>query len=1008
MPALNDEQVVGLLKEARRLAAQGKAKTCLLIVRELNKRDRRCAELTEPIVLGLLDQRDPRVERQLLEDRAQLIDQFPAAAGVLLGLGLLLLATCGPAEGTQTCLPEAMRCLEAAARLPNAPIAVAVKAGAGLDSARALCFSRYHYSMVNDAVRNGAFRDAIRAAAADAAALLGGRLCTVSNEDAGHQALEGTSPSTVFKDAGHEALKGINEDAGHQTLEGTAPSTVFKDAGHNAVEGTGGGVHIVDIGSGTGLLSCYALDAVANGANVCVTAFEANPVFAEMSRAVAVRGRRAAGKPAVSAVVPRLSTECPAEPGPGPAFPADAAVIVTETLDCAVFGEGIVPTLADALRKVRPAAGGRLPIVVPRAADLWGCVVASGELAAASFVVDPRAGIGAAVINPNVLGRGEMHEGQDAERESYTAERIARLRRPPMPLTSHRRLCGYSTASEPAEPPGTATPSAGAAAVSENACSDAVTCCAELNVAGATCETERKSTAAENDTPSHRPRTSTCTDIPCASVKAVPRPFAGAAAVLGESESSERKQPPEEAAGASRGPRVFFEEVDFEIETAGVPAAVVAWMRVDLYRGAALSTSPFAPAAAPSCWEQAVFPITTPSASGSAQPFRDQLPAGSRITARFSLDDTVRMQCAVHCAAPQPRAPPEAAPFSERTYLFSRDEVRRLNDLAYWRHVSGELCRVLGAGEGRRGALARVCCDGVTWLPSLLAGLGVEPAHICVNDVPVAGAAIPRWESAGVDIEETRGLEDEWHRESCEASWLNRSKLPRAEEDPPLHNDPTPLLHCSTVVQPCGLLEERGVVSLRRERATGGRNTFPANVKLYFFGVESAELLSQTRVSNTNTLGVDVEGLMNAYSSSIVPNVDIHTLPHTRLVDPFGGISLIAPDRPADDPDAAEALLFEAPVVACGTLHALPMFFTLHYSEAATFTTMDPSSHFKLAAHILPAPLPVTQGQTLKIRESLHRGGIDVDDEAPGTPMFAASLPAATENAGCGWRQGVY
>jgi type II protein arginine methyltransferase len=93
---------------------------------------------------------------------------------------------------------------------------------------------------------------------------------------------------------------------------------------------------VLDIGTGTGLLSMMAARAGARE----VTACEGQPAVA----AVAEQIIRTAGHHQAITVVPKRSTamRVPAD------MPARADVLITETIDCALLGEGILATIAHA------------------------------------------------------------------------------------------------------------------------------------------------------------------------------------------------------------------------------------------------------------------------------------------------------------------------------------------------------------------------------------------------------------------------------------------------------------------------------------------------------------------------------------------------------------------------------------------------------------------------------------------------------------------------------------
>lgn len=93
---------------------------------------------------------------------------------------------------------------------------------------------------------------------------------------------------------------------------------------------------VLDVGTGSGLLSMMAARAGAQEIIAC----EGQPAVAEIARQVIKK----AGHDDVITVVPKLSTAMRVPDD----LPRRADVLVTETVDCALLGEGILPTIAHA------------------------------------------------------------------------------------------------------------------------------------------------------------------------------------------------------------------------------------------------------------------------------------------------------------------------------------------------------------------------------------------------------------------------------------------------------------------------------------------------------------------------------------------------------------------------------------------------------------------------------------------------------------------------------------
>lgn len=108
------------------------------------------------------------------------------------------------------------------------------------------------------------------------------------------------------------------------------------------------GSHVLDIGSGTGLLAMLA--AQAGGGRV--TSCEADPMLAEIAHAVVAQHNL----DDVVTIVNRMSTELSA---PCDLPPAD--LIVSEIVDCGLIGEGILTTMRHARQHLLAPGGQMLP-----------------------------------------------------------------------------------------------------------------------------------------------------------------------------------------------------------------------------------------------------------------------------------------------------------------------------------------------------------------------------------------------------------------------------------------------------------------------------------------------------------------------------------------------------------------------------------------------------------------------------------------------------------------------
>jgi type II protein arginine methyltransferase len=142
------------------------------------------------------------------------------------------------------------------------------------------------------------------------------------------------------------------------------------------------GSHVLDIGSGAGLLAMMAADAGAGRVTTC----EANPVLAEIARRVVAEH----GMSDVITVVNKWSTDLVV----GEDIPRRADLIVSEIVDCGLIGEGMFPTMRHARTELL-ADGGQL---VPETARIYGALV-EGEVVASLNRVTTAGGYDVRLLN---------------------------------------------------------------------------------------------------------------------------------------------------------------------------------------------------------------------------------------------------------------------------------------------------------------------------------------------------------------------------------------------------------------------------------------------------------------------------------------------------------------------------------------------------------------------------------------------------------------------------------
>nr|XP_039253171.1 protein arginine N-methyltransferase 9-like [Styela clava] len=206
-------------------------------------------------------------------------------------------------------------------------------------------------------------------------------------------------------------------------------------------------VHVLDIGSGTGIMSMFA----AKHGAMTVTACEMSPTMSNLGKEI-IEGN---GFRDQIVSLNCLSTDIQLQENDGSnILPHKASVVISETLDAGVFGEGIIKTIDHAWKEllIPPEEGGS---VIPSKVIVNVICVESEDIhqkhcgdttfeftpnteESNNILLTSNVGVGLQPDNEEMLGTNFFSDG--SQPEPYTSERISRIK--------HKLLSNYHTIQE--------------------------------------------------------------------------------------------------------------------------------------------------------------------------------------------------------------------------------------------------------------------------------------------------------------------------------------------------------------------------------------------------------------------------------------------------------------------------------------------------------------------------------------------------------------------------------
>uniref|UniRef100_A0A4W3HPF7 Protein arginine N-methyltransferase 9 n=1 Tax=Callorhinchus milii TaxID=7868 RepID=A0A4W3HPF7_CALMI len=178
-------------------------------------------------------------------------------------------------------------------------------------------------------------------------------------------------------------------------------------------------------------------------------------------------------------------------------------------------------------------------------------------------------------------------------------------------------------------------------------------------------------------------------------------------------------------------------------------------------------------------------------------------------------------------------------------------------------------------------------------------------------------------------------------------------------------------------VEMCGLvrqgLMEKAALA-RRLLYPEGR-LFPQSITVYGMLVDSETLLQESAVQGKEpTLGFNIAPFINQFKVPVHVFLDLSTLPYARLSEPVELLKLDLMNLFTDDMSSE----IKVQICSSGKITAVPFWYEIHLDTDTSLSTWSDTSHWKQAAFVLDIPLQVKMGDELLLKIHYHKSNITI------------------------------
>ncbi|XP_066487962.1 protein arginine N-methyltransferase 9 [Tiliqua scincoides] len=179
------------------------------------------------------------------------------------------------------------------------------------------------------------------------------------------------------------------------------------------------------------------------------------------------------------------------------------------------------------------------------------------------------------------------------------------------------------------------------------------------------------------------------------------------------------------------------------------------------------------------------------------------------------------------------------------------------------------------------------------------------------------------------------------------------------------------------VIETSGLIQQDVMekAAISRCLLHSGGKIFPQHVIMYGMLVESRSLVLETAVQGTDpTLGLNIAPFINQFKVPVRVFLDLSTLPYMPLSKP---VELLRVDlmNPYVDSSSREV---KVEICKSGQVTGVPFWYHVYLDEDISLDTSSESSHWKQAAVVLDNPIQVQTGDELVLSIQYHKSNVSI------------------------------